>query len=173
MCSPVQFRRDSKPHFQPVPFITRRWCMGLWAWTWLRAVENWTERNIACIPHHIIWGWSDQGRRVGRDLWHSWKWRRIHGGFWAWKPEDKSKGKGKFHLQRPRRSRREVSCNCTLSLTSTLEGEGWSTPRPGRFNPRKETMYLSYRRLGGPQGRSGLVRKISPPPGFNSGPFIL
>jgi hypothetical protein len=24
-----------------------------------------------------------------------------------------------------------------------------------------------YRRLGGPQGRSGRVRKISPPPGFD------
>jgi hypothetical protein len=24
-----------------------------------------------------------------------------------------------------------------------------------------------YRRLGGPQGRSGQVRKISPPPGFD------
>ena len=31
--------------------------------------------------------------------------------------------------------------------------------------PRK-TRYPLYRRLGGPQGRSGQVRKISPPPGF-------
>ena len=29
------------------------------------------------------------------------------------------------------------------------------------------TRYPLYRRLGGPQGRSGQVRKISPPPGFN------
>jgi hypothetical protein len=27
--------------------------------------------------------------------------------------------------------------------------------------------YLLYRRLGGPQGRSGRVRKLSPPPGFD------
>ena len=33
--------------------------------------------------------------------------------------------------------------------------------RPGK------TRYPSYRRLGGPQGRSGRVRKISPPPGFD------
>jgi hypothetical protein len=40
-------------------------------------------------------------------------------------------------------------------------------PRPGRFTPGKETRYPFYRRLGGPQGRSGRVRKISPPRGFD------
>ena len=40
------------------------------------------------------------------------------------------------------------------------------TPRPGRFTPGK-TRYPLYRRLGGPQGRSGRGRKISPPPGFD------
>jgi hypothetical protein len=44
---------------------------------------------------------------------------------------------------------------------------GWSTPRPGRFTLGKEVRYPLYRRLGGPQGRSGRVRKISPPPGFD------
>ena len=39
--------------------------------------------------------------------------------------------------------------------------------RPGRFTPGKETRYPLYRRLGGPQGRFGRVRKISPSPGFN------
>ena len=33
--------------------------------------------------------------------------------------------------------------------------------------PPGKTTYPSYRRLGGPQGRSGEVRKISLPPGFN------
>jgi len=46
------------------------------------------------------------------------------------------------------------------------EGAGWgwvnATPRP--FYPGKETRYPLYRRLGGPQDRSGQVRKISPPP---------
>jgi hypothetical protein len=32
--------------------------------------------------------------------------------------------------------------------------------------PPGKTRYPLYRRLGGPQGRSGQVRKISPPPGF-------
>jgi hypothetical protein len=39
--------------------------------------------------------------------------------------------------------------------------------RSGRFTPGKDTRYLFYRRLGEPQGQSGQVRKISPPPGFH------
>ena len=45
---------------------------------------------------------------------------------------------------------------------------GWGvsvTPWPF-FTPGK-TWYPLYRRLGGPQGLSGQVRKISPPPGFD------
>jgi len=38
---------------------------------------------------------------------------------------------------------------------------------PGALYPRGKTRYPLYRRLGGPQGRSGQVRKISPPPGFD------
>jgi hypothetical protein len=57
--------------------------------------------------------------------------------------------------------------SCTFSLISALDGDGWSTPRPGRFTPGKETRYPFYRWLGRPQGRSGRVRKISPPPGFD------
>jgi hypothetical protein len=34
-----------------------------------------------------------------------------------------------------------------------------------------KTRYPLYRRLGGPQGRSGKVRKISPPPGFDRRTF--
>ena len=34
------------------------------------------------------------------------------------------------------------------------------------FTPGKDPVPL-YRRLGGPQGRSGRVRKISPPPEFD------
>jgi hypothetical protein len=40
--------------------------------------------------------------------------------------------------------------------------------RPGQFAPWKETSFPSYRRLGGPDGRSGRLRKISlTPPGFD------
>ena len=49
----------------------------------------------------------------------------------------------------------------------TRRGWGFSvTPRP-LFTPGK-TRYPLYRRLGGPQGRYGKVRKIAPPPGFDS-----
>ena len=48
----------------------------------------------------------------------------------------------------------------------TRRGEG-SASRPGRSLPPGKTRYPLYRRLGGPQGRSGQVRKISPPSGFN------
>jgi len=38
---------------------------------------------------------------------------------------------------------------------------------PARSLPPGKTRYPLYRRLGGPQGRSGQVRKISLPPGFD------
>jgi hypothetical protein len=50
----------------------------------------------------------------------------------------------------------------------TRRGEG-SESLPGRSLPPGKTRYPLYRRLVGPQGRSGLVRKISPPPGFDPG----
>ena len=37
--------------------------------------------------------------------------------------------------------------------------------------PLWKTRYPLYRRLGGPQGRSGQMRKISPPPGFDPRTF--
>ena len=39
--------------------------------------------------------------------------------------------------------------------------------KAGSLIPGKETRYPLYRRLDGSQGRSGRVRKISPPPGFD------
>ena len=55
----------------------------------------------------------------------------------------------------------EKRYSSTLSLTLALDGGGWLTSRPGHFTLGKETRYPLYRRLGGPQGRSGWVRKIS------------
>jgi hypothetical protein len=52
-------------------------------------------------------------------------------------------------------------------MTTALEGDEWSAARPGRTLPSGRTRYPLYRRLGGPQGRSGQVRKISPPMGFD------
>ena len=40
----------------------------------------------------------------------------------------------KFNLEQTTSAQRY---SATLSLTSVLDGGGWSTPRPGRFTPRK------------------------------------
>jgi hypothetical protein len=48
-------------------------------------------------------------------------------------------------------------------MITALEGGEGSASRPGRSLPPGKTRYTLYRRLGGPQGRSGQVRKISPP----------
>ena len=57
--------------------------------------------------------------------------------------------------------------NSTLSLSSALDGVGGQRHAPAALSPGK-TRYPLYRRLGGPQGRSGQVRKISPPTGIRS-----
>jgi hypothetical protein len=48
-------------------------------------------------------------------------------------------------------------------MTTALGGGEWSASRPGRTLAPGKTRYPLYRRLGGPQGRSGQMRKISPP----------
>jgi hypothetical protein len=54
----------------------------------------------------------------------------------------------------------------TPSLTSALDGVDGLHHAPAALPPGK-TRYPLFRRLGGPQGRSGQVRKISPLPGFD------
>ena len=53
-----------------------------------------------------------------------------------------------------------------LSLTSALDGVGGERHAPAALPPGK-TPYPLYRRLGRPHGRSGRVRKISLPAGFD------
>ena len=45
-------------------------------------------------------------------------------------------------------------------MTAALEGGEWSAARPGRTLPPRKTRYPLYRRLGGPQGRSGLAENL-------------
>jgi len=49
-------------------------------------------------------------------------------------------------------------------LPTAIEGGEVSASRLGHSLPSGKTHYPLYRRLGGPQGQSGQVRKISPPP---------
>jgi hypothetical protein len=75
----------------------------------------------------------------------------------------KVKVKVKFTLEQATKAHRG-NRGIALSLTSALGGGGWSTPGSGRFTPPRERDPVPlYRRLCGPQGRSGRVRKISPP----------
>jgi len=52
-------------------------------------------------------------------------------------------------------------------MTTALKGGEGSPSRPVRSLTPGKTRYPLYRTLGGPQGRSGQVRKILPPPGFD------
>jgi hypothetical protein len=56
--------------------------------------------------------------------------------------------------------------SCTLCLTSALDEVGSQRHAPTALPPGK-TWYPLCRRLGGPHGQSGRMRKISPPPGFD------
>jgi len=78
-----------------------------------------------------------------------------------------SKGKDKVHLRMRHEDPGGSRCIALLFFNLDSRLGGWSTPRSGRFSPRKLTWYPLYRRMGGPQGRSGRMRKISPLPGFD------
>ena len=47
-------------------------------------------------------------------------------------------------------------------MTAALEVGEWSAARPGRTLPPGKTRYPFYRRLEGPQGRSGLAENLVP-----------
>ena len=47
-------------------------------------------------------------------------------------------------------------------MTAALEGGEWLAARPGRTLPLGKTRYPFYRRLGGPQGRSGRAENLVP-----------
>ena len=47
-------------------------------------------------------------------------------------------------------------------MTAVLEGGEWSAARPGRTLPPGKTRYTFYKRLGGPQGRSGRAENLVP-----------
>jgi hypothetical protein len=71
-----------------------------------------------------------------------------------------TKVKAKFTLGQATMTNRYSS---TLSLTSALDGEGGQRHTPAPLPPVK----FRYRRLCGPQDRSGRMRKTSPTPGFD------
>jgi hypothetical protein len=74
----------------------------------------------------------------------------------------------KFTPEQSMMTQRESrSSASTLSVTSVLDGVGGQCHAPTALLPVK-TRYPLSRRLVGPQGRSGLVQKISSPTGIRS-----
>jgi len=49
-----------------------------------------------------------------------------------------------------------------LSMTAALEGGEWSAACPVRSLPPGKMRYPLYRKLGGPQGRSGRAENLVP-----------
>jgi hypothetical protein len=77
---------------------------------------------------------------------------------------------GKFHSRTGHiGSEGKNKYSSTLYLTSALDGVDGQSHVPAALAPPPpgKTRYPLYRSLGGPQGRTGRVRKISPPPGFD------
>ena len=82
----------------------------------------------------------------------------------------KINGKGKGNLRTGHKCPEEKqSYSSTLSLTSARDG-GWLMEGhvPADLPPRRRPVNPLYRRLCGPQDRSGRVRKISPSTGIRS-----
>jgi len=79
----------------------------------------------------------------------------------------KGKGEGKVHSRTGHEGTKgEKRYRSTLSLTSAPFEVGVQRHDPVALPPGK-TRYPLYGRLGRPQGRSGRLWNISPPPGFD------
>ena len=63
---------------------------------------------------------------------------------------------------------KKYSSRPTLPLTSAIEGGGWLTPRPGRFNRGKEIRYPFHSNFCWLRIRSERVGKILSPLGFEA-----
>ena len=80
-------------------------------------------------------------------------------------PLPNSKGKG-HPITGHEGPEEEQMYSYTLPSTSALD-MGCGQHHASAALPPEKTRYPLYRRLGGLQGRSGRMRKISPPPGFD------
>ena len=68
----------------------------------------------------------------------------------------------KFPVTGPLWPRVWVEVYLYSSMTVALEGGEWSVASPARPLPQGKTRYPFYRRLGGPQGRSGRAENLVP-----------
>jgi hypothetical protein len=75
--------------------------------------------------------------------------------------------KVKLTLEEATKAQKWSRVTALLFLTSLLDGVGGQLQAPAVLLPGK-TRYPLYKKLVGPQGRTGRVRKFLPPPGFDS-----
>jgi hypothetical protein len=76
------------------------------------------------------------------------------------KGKGEGKGKGKAHPRAGHEITEDEKYSSTLSLTPMPDEVGGQRHTPAAL-PSGKTRYPLFRRLDGPQGRSGRVRKIS------------
>ena len=72
-----------------------------------------------------------------------------------------------FTLEQAMKAQKESRGIALLFFNLGVRWGGWLSHAPTALPPKKETRYPLYRRLDKPQGRSGRVRKILPPPGLD------
>ena len=81
----------------------------------------------------------------------------------------KGKGKGKVHPRTDHEGPEgEKRYSCNLFLTSALDGDGWSTPRPGRFTPGKDPVTIVQETEWAPGPVWTGAENIVPPTGIGS-----
>jgi hypothetical protein len=134
-------------------------------------LQGWSQASCGILPLILC-----LGRKGGNQVQFGKKWAKgqvksfiAEACTYIWSKKDilyKSRGKGHPRIghEGPEGEQRYGS---TLPLTSALDGVGGQHHAPAALPPRK-AQYPLYRKLGGPQGRSGQVRKISPPTGIRS-----
>jgi hypothetical protein len=129
-----------------------RWGMSHRNSAW-RDRGYWRKNVTKAYPRSMVWrsrtNWTGSGYRPTDGLLKGWRWKdKVH-------PKTGYEGAEKKYTS-------------TLSLTSALDGGGVGGPRhiPAVW-PLGKTRYQLNRKLGGPQGRSGRVRKTSHPPRFD------
>ena len=130
------------------------------SWTALRQICLYQVLIAKYHPHHFPFCISvgqSLGAEIGVVLVALFRERSI----------DKWKVKLKFHPRIDHEDPKgEYRYSSTLSLILVLDGAGGQRHVPAALPP-VYSRYPLNRRLGGPQGRSEQVWKISPPPGFD------